>query len=73
MMYAGVSGYRQHGDIRECVSSRCLAQKKNYQTSIELQDGYQNKLARDAINGKNIDFLPSSGNSNAEQQNCFFE
>ena len=53
--------------------SRYPPQEKNHQTSEELHDGYQNELARNASNGRNIDFLPSSGNSSAEQQNCFFE
>ena len=36
-------------------------------TSGELQNGYQNELARDASNARNIDSLPPPGNSSAEQ------
>ena len=68
-----VSQFPQRGDVRECVLSRYPPPEKNHQTSEELNDGYQNELARDASNGRNIGFSPSSGNSSAKQQNCFFE
>ena len=68
-----VSCYSQHGDITECVSSRCLPPKENHKTSGELHDGYQNILARNASKGRNIGCSPSSDNSSAEQQNYFFK
>ena len=68
-----VSRFSQRGDVRDCVLSRYPPPEKNHQTSEELHVGYQNELARDASNGRNIGFSPSSGNSSAEQQNCFFE
>ena len=68
-----VSRFLQHGDVRECALSRYPPPEKNRQTSVELHDGYQNELARNASNGRNIGFSPSSGNSSADQQNCFFE
>ena len=68
-----VSRLPQRGDVRERVFNRYPPPKKNYQTLEELHDGYQNELARNDSNGRNIGFLPLSGNSSAEQQNCFFE
>ena len=68
-----VSQFPQCGDVRECVLSRYLPPEKNHQTSVEFHHRYQNELARDASNSRNIGFSPSSGNSSAEQQNCFFE
>ena len=68
-----VSRFPQHGDARECVLSRHPPPAKNHQTSEELNDGCKNELAGDASNGRNISFSPSSGNSSAEHQNCFFE
>ena len=67
------SRFPQRGDVRECALSRYPPPEKNRQTSVELHDGYQNELARNASNGRNIGFSPSSGNSSADQQNCFFE
>ena len=58
--------------VKECVLSRYPPPEKNHQTSEELHEGYQNDLASDASNGRNIGFSPSSSNSSAEQQNCFF-
>ena len=68
-----VSRYPQRGEIRKCVLSQCLPAEENYQNTGELQDGYQNELARDACHGTNIGYSPSSDNSSAKQQNCFFE
>ena len=68
-----VSRFPQRGDVKECALSRYPPPEKNRQTSVELHDGYQNKLARNASNGRNIGFSPSSGNSSADQKNCFFE
>ena len=68
-----VSRFPQRGDVRECALSRYPPPEKNRQTSVELHDGYQNELARNASNGRNIGFSPSSSNSSADQQNCFFE
>ena len=68
-----VSRFPQRGDVGESVLSRYPPPEKNYQTSEELHDCYQNELARDASNSRNIGFSPSSGNSRAEHQNCFFE
>ena len=68
-----VSRFPQRGDVREYALSRYPPPEKNCQTSVELHDGYQNKLARNASNGRNIGFSPSSGNWSADQQNCFFE
>ena len=67
-----VSRFPQRDDGRECVLSRYPPPEKKHQTSEELRDGYQNELARDASNGRNIGFS-SSGNLSAEHQNCFFE
>ena len=64
-----VSRFPQRGDVRECVLDRYPPPEKNHQTSKELHDGYQNELAWDVSNGRNIGFWPSSGNSSA----CFFE
>ena len=67
-----VSRFPQRGNVRECLFSRYPPPEKNHQTSEELHDGYQNELDMDASNPRNIGFSPSSGNSIAEQQNCFF-
>ena len=68
-----VSHYLQLGDIIKWVSSRYPPLEEKHQTSGELQDSYQNKLARHASNGRSIGYSPSSGNSSAEQHNGFFE
>ena len=49
-----VSRFPQRGDVRECALSRYPPPGKNCQTSVELHDGYQNELARNASNGRNI-------------------
>ena len=62
-----VTRFPHRSNVRECVFSRYPPPEKNHQTSEELHDGCQNESARDASNGRNIGFSPSSGNSSAEQ------